>query len=300
MSRDDTLDVAEGNASGQEDSIAIVGIGYRYADARDPEEFWEIVRSGCNTVRDAPEHRIELGTDIDHVYDSRSRIPGKISSRKGDFLEDPELFDPAPFGIAPRDVPTLEPRQRLLVEMIWDVLEDAGIVSEEIAGKRVAVILCYMVEGYCRERAGVLGEEAVCRGHDVPSYRHSIPSEILRSSIAWRTRLSPRESIDISSDRWIPECSERVSAGSNWLKSSGTCGERRAAGRPAIRVRGLARSSREWIGYDVPGAVFHPVSRSVRSGSAGPHPLPRRLSNRPRRPTPCRRVRAYVRGCSGS
>ena len=41
--------------------IAIVGIGCRFADARGPEEFWEIVRSGRNTVREVPEHRIELG-----------------------------------------------------------------------------------------------------------------------------------------------------------------------------------------------------------------------------------------------
>jgi acyl transferase domain-containing protein len=149
------------------ESIAIVGIGCRYADARGPEEFWEIVRSGRNTVRDAPQHRIELGYDIDHFYDPRPRIPGKISSKKGGFLEHPELFDPAPFGIAPRDALTMEPQQRLMVEVTWDALEDAGIVPAEIAGERVAVMLGYMAEDYSRERTGVLGEEAVFRGHDV-------------------------------------------------------------------------------------------------------------------------------------
>ncbi|MCA9503066.1 MAG: acyltransferase domain-containing protein [Myxococcales bacterium] len=147
--------------------IAIVGIGCRYADARGPAEFWEIVRSGRNTVRDAPDHRIELGYDIDHFYDPRPRIPGKISSKKAGFLEHPELFDPAAFGIAPRDALTMEPQQRLMVEVTWDALEDAGIVPASIAGERVAVILGYMAEDYSRERTGVLGEEAVFRGHDV-------------------------------------------------------------------------------------------------------------------------------------
>ena len=157
----------KGSGASREDSIAIVGIGCRYADARGPREFWEIVRSGRDTVRDAPAHRIELGYDIDHFYDPRPRIPGKISSKKGGFLEHPELFDPAAFGIAPRDALTMEPQQRLMVEVTWDALEDAGIVPEEITGERVAVILGYMAEDYSRERAGVLGEEAVYRGHDV-------------------------------------------------------------------------------------------------------------------------------------
>ncbi len=149
------------------DPIAIVGIGCRYADARGPAEFWEIVRSGRNTVRDAPQHRIDLGYDVDHFYDPRPRIPGKISSKKGGFLEHPELFDAAAFGIAPRDALTMEPQQRLMVEVTWDALEDAGIVPESIMGERVAVMLGYMAEDYSRERTGVMGEAAVFRGHDV-------------------------------------------------------------------------------------------------------------------------------------
>ena len=147
--------------------IAIVGIGCRFADTRGPREFWEIVRSGRDTVRDAPQHRIDLGYDINHFFDPRLRVPGKISSKKAGFLEHPELFDPAPFGIAPRDALTMEPQQRLMVEVTWDALEDAGIVPESIVGERVAVMLGYMAEDYSRERMGVLGEAASFRGHDV-------------------------------------------------------------------------------------------------------------------------------------
>ncbi|MEZ4331579.1 MAG: beta-ketoacyl synthase N-terminal-like domain-containing protein [Myxococcota bacterium] len=147
--------------------IAIVGIGCRYADARGPGEFWEIVRQRRNTVRDVPHHRVLLGYDIDHFFDPRPRIPGRIASKKGGFLEHPELFDPEAFGIAPRDALTMEPQQRLMIEVTWDALDDAGIPVESVAGERVAVILGYMAEDYSRERAGVLGEAAVYRGHDV-------------------------------------------------------------------------------------------------------------------------------------
>ena len=150
-----------------DEPVAIVGIGCRYADARGPAEFWDIVRSGRDTVREAPAHRVALGYDLDHFFDPTPRMPGRISSKKGGFLEHPELFDPEPFGLAPRDAVTMDPQQRLMIEVTWDALEDAGIPPSSVAGKRMAVILGYMAEDYSRERTGVLGEEHVFRGHDV-------------------------------------------------------------------------------------------------------------------------------------
>ena len=40
----------------------------------------------------------------------------------------------------------MEPQQRLMVEVTWDALEDAGIPAESVGGERVAVILGYMAE----------------------------------------------------------------------------------------------------------------------------------------------------------
>ena len=63
-----------------DEPVAIVGIGCRYADARGPAEFWDIVRSGRDTVREAPAHRVALGYDLDHFFDPTPRMPGRISS----------------------------------------------------------------------------------------------------------------------------------------------------------------------------------------------------------------------------
>lgn len=147
--------------------IAIVGIGCRFADLRGPAEFWEMARSGRNTVREVPAHRVGLGYDIDHFYDPRPGIPGKVYSRLGGFLDHPELFDPAAFGLTPRDAIGMEPQQRLMIEVTWDALEDAGIPPESLQGERVAVILGLMAEDYSRQRAACLGEEAVERSFDV-------------------------------------------------------------------------------------------------------------------------------------
>jgi acyl transferase domain-containing protein/acyl carrier protein len=149
------------------DAIAIIGIGCRYPGVHGPRAFWDLVRSGRNAVTAAPPERIALGYDLDRYLDPRPRIPGRISSPYAGFLEHPDRFDPAPFGLMPREVRSMEPQQRLMVEVAWDAIVDAGIPPESLQGERVAVILGHMAEDYSRERIAVLGEEAVNRSLDV-------------------------------------------------------------------------------------------------------------------------------------
>ena len=47
--------------------IAIVGIGCRFPGARGPRELWRLLREGRNAVREVPEHRAELGFNIDEI-----------------------------------------------------------------------------------------------------------------------------------------------------------------------------------------------------------------------------------------
>ncbi|MBK7951863.1 MAG: hypothetical protein IPK00_24675 [Deltaproteobacteria bacterium] len=61
--------------------------------------------------------------------------PGQDLSKKGGFLEHPELFDPDAFGIAPRRADD-GAQQRLMIEVTWDALDDAGIPIESVAGER--------------------------------------------------------------------------------------------------------------------------------------------------------------------
>ena len=90
-------------------AIAIIGIGCRYPGVHGPLAFWELIRSDRCTVGPPPPSRIALGYDLERYLDPRPRIPGRISSPYAGFLEDPDLFDPAPFGLTPRDVVAMEP-----------------------------------------------------------------------------------------------------------------------------------------------------------------------------------------------
>ena len=152
---------------GPVEPIAIVGIGCRFPGARGPAEFWRMLREGRDGIRDVPAHRIELGFNIDEIYDPRPGTPGKISSRRAGFLDHPELFDPFVFGLSPRDAVAMEPHQRFAMEVVGDALDDAGIPHDSLMGERVAVIFGRMAEDYSREHIAVLGEDRFRRSMDV-------------------------------------------------------------------------------------------------------------------------------------
>jgi acyl transferase domain-containing protein len=129
--------------------IAIVGLGCRFPGGGDsPEAFWRALADGVDAVRTVPADR----WDVDSFYDPNPAAPGKMSTRWGAFLDRVDGFDPAFFGIAPREAASMDPQQRLLLEVAWEALEDAGQPQGRLAGSRSGVFVAIYGSDYAQQR----------------------------------------------------------------------------------------------------------------------------------------------------
>ena len=117
--------------------IAVIGVGCRFPGSPTPETFWENLRNGIDAVTEVPDDRPELAP----LKTVPLEAPDDHSYRWGGFLEGIDRFDPKFFGIHPQEAPSLDPKQRLFLEVAWEALEDAGQIPERLAGSPVGVFV---------------------------------------------------------------------------------------------------------------------------------------------------------------
>nr|VFK23759.1 MAG: Acyl transferase domain-containing protein [Candidatus Kentron sp. MB] len=118
------------------DAIAIIGLGCRFPKARNPEEFWRILKNGVDAIRQVPASRW---------------TPTEKAVPWGGFIDEVDQFDPAFFGISPREAETMDPQQRLVLEVAWESLEHAGIAPDSLAGSRTGVFMGISTNDYARQ-----------------------------------------------------------------------------------------------------------------------------------------------------
>jgi acyl transferase domain-containing protein len=95
--------------------VAIIGLACRFPAAAGPGAFWDLIREG----REATE-----------------------------FTGDAGEFDADFFNLSPREACAMDPRQRLALELSWELFEDAFLVPETLRGEQVSVYLGAMTDDY--------------------------------------------------------------------------------------------------------------------------------------------------------
>jgi acyl transferase domain-containing protein/NADPH:quinone reductase-like Zn-dependent oxidoreductase/acyl carrier protein len=125
--------------------FAIIGIGCRFpGGAWGPEALWRLLLAGFDGVGEVPADRWDAG----QFYHPDRTVPGKACTRRGSFLERIDLFDADFFGISPREAARTSPQHRLLLELTWEALEDAGVPPEHLAGSRTGVFIGASTDEY--------------------------------------------------------------------------------------------------------------------------------------------------------
>ncbi|MYQ62407.1 MULTISPECIES: type I polyketide synthase, partial [unclassified Streptomyces] len=127
-------------------AIAVVGLSCRLPGADGPAAFWELLSTGTSAVTAVPEGRwqpvtAERASQPAGDGSGPTAAPSGAGTRRGGFLARLDTFDAAFFGISPREAVTMDPQQRLVLELAWEALEDAGILPAALAGSRTAVFV---------------------------------------------------------------------------------------------------------------------------------------------------------------
>jgi acyl transferase domain-containing protein/acyl carrier protein len=131
----------EASDRAKREPIAIIGMGCRFPGGSDsPETFWQMLQQGTDAITPMPRDR----WNFDDFYDPDPNAQGKMYVQSGGFVEKIDQFDPAFFGIAPREAVSMDPQQRLLLEVGWEALENAGLIPEQLIGSLTGVFVGIM------------------------------------------------------------------------------------------------------------------------------------------------------------
>ncbi|SDM56551.1 type I polyketide synthase [Allokutzneria albata] len=125
--------------------IAIIGIGCRFPGAEGPDELWELLRDKADTVTAIPPERWDPAEHDDE---------DTVSPRWGSFLDDVGAFDAEFFGIRPPEAAQMDPQHRVLLEVTWSALEDAGIRPQDLRGSLTAAYFGFLGQDYALAEAG--------------------------------------------------------------------------------------------------------------------------------------------------
>ncbi|KAB8201907.1 hypothetical protein BDV34DRAFT_228866 [Aspergillus parasiticus] len=123
-----------GSVRSIQEPIAVVSMACRLPGHSDsPQKLWEFLMKGGVADTTVPKTRFNL----DAFYDGSDR-PKTMRSPGAMFMEsvDPAKFDASFFNISAQEATAMDPQQRIILEVIYEALENAGLTLESLAGQR--------------------------------------------------------------------------------------------------------------------------------------------------------------------
>lgn len=122
----------------QKQDIAVIGMACRFPGASDYRSFWDNLVQGKTVEKRMPIERL----DRDGIMRFKQAGAKDLDVVNwGNFIDDLEAFDAQFFGISDKEAETMEPEQRIMLELTWNCLEDACIRPSDLSGKNVGVFV---------------------------------------------------------------------------------------------------------------------------------------------------------------
>jgi phthiocerol/phenolphthiocerol synthesis type-I polyketide synthase C len=140
--------------------VAVIGMAGRFPGAPDIQSFWRLLIERADPVSLVPSDRWDATQELDPV----KQVPDHAG-----FIDNVDQFDPAFFQISPREAEDIDPQQRLMLEVAWQALEDAGQRASALARSRTGVYVGATWHDYeqLRRDAGALPTQYSLMGNSL-------------------------------------------------------------------------------------------------------------------------------------
>ena len=128
------------------DAIAIVGMALRVPGANNPDELWQNLIDGKETIRRFSRDELVFPEEAD----ASDYVPAK------GIVDDVDKFDASFFGILPREAEVTDPQQRIFTELAWEAMERSATVPSErhrIGVYASSYMNSYLMANLCTDRA---------------------------------------------------------------------------------------------------------------------------------------------------
>ena len=118
------------------EDIAVVGFAGRFPGADSASAFWDMLVAGETATGEPPEGRWS-------EYAGDPVMTQKMAEQNlaGGYLDDIAGFDAEFFGLSPLEAQNMDPQQRIVLELVWQALEDAHLPANELRGTSTGVYL---------------------------------------------------------------------------------------------------------------------------------------------------------------
>ncbi|MEZ0612455.1 amino acid adenylation domain-containing protein, partial [Fibrella sp. WM1] len=109
--------------------IAIIGMAGRFPGARTIDELHQLLRQGRVTIAPITPQRLADTT-----------LPADGNYHRRGYMDGIDRFDPAAFGLSMAEAQTMDPHQRLLLEVVQETIENAGYAPDQLKDTNTAVL----------------------------------------------------------------------------------------------------------------------------------------------------------------
>ena len=124
--------------------ISIVGISCRFPGASTKDMFWDLLEKGKSSHDAFPKNRTEQHKLFFEFYNPRRFVSRRHCAVNGSYLEEITQFDNKFFGISDQEARAMDPQQRILLQVVYEAIEDAGMRLEELQKCRTGVFVGVM------------------------------------------------------------------------------------------------------------------------------------------------------------